>query len=284
LEFLSRYLSRWWFLPERDGYYAFSRVDRQARFEQKTGDRLDAVEAALHGIQRSQVSALLDSAFREAKSGQKENANEHIQQTADALQALVKGHVQAPESFFQSVVGKLDQLRPLPIGDTELHQVSLKLAEYRSSLNPAPRLPEKRAELPYNWQVEAPVTTAAVYPVLTTINFSPPKPVIVNGGGAAFDARGMHTGQEIAVVATRSLEQNPVTVRNLILIGATQTLDYITWENVTFVGTHIKFNGGATRLTNVQFVNCTFELPNNNAGGQIAEYAALQPKETIKVG
>jgi hypothetical protein len=146
------------------------------------------------------------------------------------------------------------------------HALRLALAEYRSAITPEPTIPKRIAQLPGNLP---PTLMTAAYPLLTTLNFSPPRPVTVEGNGAALDARGMHPEQEMLVVATRSLEKNPIIMKDLILVGATQTLDYITWENITFVGTHIKSGGGPVRLINVRFVNCTFDLPNNDSGTRV---------------
>jgi hypothetical protein len=117
-----------------------------------------------------------------------------------------------------------------------------------------------------------------VYPNKKTFNFSPPKPITLEAYSAAVDNSAMQPGQEIIAVATRSLDRDPVIIKGPILIGATQTLDYINWEDVTFVNTHIRYKGGPVRLRNVRFVNCTFDFPNNDIGAKMAEYAALEPK------
>ena len=124
----------------------------------------------------------------------------------------------------------------------------------------------------------------ALYRTSGSLVLSPPKPIEILGYGAGIDSTSMKPGQEIFLPATRSLDQNPATVRGLILVGATQTLDYMTWEDVTFVNTHIKYLGGPVRLRNVRFVNCTFDFPTNNYGQQLAKYAALEPTQELRVG
>jgi len=224
---------------------------------------------------------------------QKPDMSARAVRVADSLIATLKKEKRLADSeYFSNIVETMNELnkripRASSAGPTQqstlsrlVYSTKISLAEYRSAITPEPAVPKRVAELPESLPS---ALTIAAYPVKTTINFSPPKPVILEGNGAAFDARGMRPDQQLVTVATRSLEQNPATIRNLILIGANQTLDYITWENVTFVGTHIESKGSPTRLINVRFVNCTFDLPDNEAGARIAEYAALQPSQTVTI-
>jgi len=62
-----------------------------------------------------------------------------------------------------------------------------------------------------------------------------------------------------------------------VIRGGSQTLDNIRWENVTFIGMRIKYNGGKLDLQNVTFIGCTFDAPDNDAGVQFAESIVLRP-------
>jgi hypothetical protein len=227
----------------------------------------------------------LNLAEQEAKAGRTDKAAMYLQRSVLLLRAAAFARVPAPESFFPSAVNTLDQLRSTGLGDTEIHQASLRLAAYRSAINPTPSLPKQTGEWP---NTQPPFTVRGVLlHSLTTVDLSPGgklKPIEILGPLSAIDCRGMKPDQEIFTTVPRSLDQNPVTVKGFILIGATQTLDYINWEDVTFVGTHIKYLGDPVRLRNMRFVNCTFDFPVNEVGTQFARYVALEPKEELRVG
>ena len=264
---------------------ALTQWGNYVEFRTHTSDRLDGLERDVHSLQRSQVNLSLNSAVQEAKAGQKDNANSHIQQATDILQNLSDDHAPAPNSFFESAITTLNQLRSTNIDQANVHQASVKLAEYRSALNPAPPLPKRTGEPPNN------STIVAVRFTPTMITFSdsvilptPAKPLTLDGYGAALDGRQLPPNKEFLIPSTRSLDTNPFIVKGLIILSGTQSLDYITWQDVTFINTRIKYAGGPTRLVNVRFVNCTFDLPTNDFGAQIAEYVTLEPKQEIKVG
>jgi hypothetical protein len=245
------------------------------------GEKLAKIEGQLEVLLA--FKGISDST-RHAKSGKISVAIQDAKDAHVALIAATTAKIPAPPEYFEDTAKNVGELANHTGLSQIAHTLRIALAEYRSAITPKPSLPERVEQLPRPVPYTFTLTIPAAYPVLTTVIFEPPKPVTIEGGGAAFDARGMRPDQEIFVAATRSLEENPAIIKDLILIGATQTLDYISWGNVTFVGTHIKSQGGPARLANVRFVNCTFDLPNDNAGVQIAQYAALQPKQTIRVG
>jgi hypothetical protein len=82
-------------------------------------------------------------------------------------------------------------------------------------------------------------------------------------------------GTSFVSPATHSINTNQNSVEGFIVIARNQTLDGITWKNVTFVNTHISYDGGDLHLENVRFVNCTFEAPANKQGTQFARFAVL---------
>jgi len=61
-----------------------------------------------------------------------------------------------------------------------------------------------------------------------------------------------------------------VHVENLTIAGAAQTLDGIHWKNVTFIGTHLRYEGGEVDLHNVRFIHCMFGFPSDDRGGRLA--------------
>ncbi len=244
------------------------------------GERMARVEGKLD-VLSARVS-ITDSA-QYIKRGEFTLAVKAAEEAHRALHEATVSKAPATPEFFKQVSDVINSVSPRqPELSTKFYQLRVGLATYRSAINPAPSLPKQSAELPTTGHTFT--LTMALYPASTSIVLSPPKPVVIEGNGAGIDCTSMKPGQEIFIPATRSLDQNPVTVRDLILVGATQTLDYITWENITFINTHIKYLGGSVRLRNVSFVNCTFDLPSNNSGQQVAKYAALEPKQELRIG
>lgn len=246
-------------------------------------EQKDPLKQVIHDLLASAASSLPQDPKFSAKAIR----------VADSLLAAVKKERRSADSeYFSTTLHAIDELNArIPGSGTQkdvlrelVHSTRISLAEYRSSLNAVPSIPTQTAPFPPITGNVIVTTTGTVYPVTTTINLTPPKPLTIEGNGAVIDARGMRSDQELIIVATRSLDQNPAVFKDFVYIGANQTLDYITWENVTFVGTHIKYSGGPVRLKNVRFVNCTFDLPDTSAGAQVAEYAALESKKPLRVG
>jgi hypothetical protein len=110
-------------------HFHFYKWGNYVEFRTRTSDRLDGLERDVHSLQRSQVNVSLKSAIDEAKAGQRDNANSHIQQATDILQNLSEDHAPAPNSFFESAINTLNQLRSTTIGEAAVHQASVRLAD-----------------------------------------------------------------------------------------------------------------------------------------------------------
>jgi hypothetical protein len=64
--------------------------------------------------------------------------------------------------------------------------------------------------------------------------------------------------------------------------GVSQALDGIRWKNVNFVNIHIRYEGAEVLLSNVRFVNCTFDIVNDHRGELVTDYAILSvPKSLV---
>ena len=260
--------------------------DRLDSIEQKDlpgiEKRLDTVEGDLKGLLSQNSLAV---AGKYAKEGKMELAITATRHAAEVVASAAANKLPTPAGYFADTMEIVNGIARASTSSelaTTLQEVRLSLARYRSVLNSPPPIPTQTAPLPAETGSGLALVTAA-YPNTTTINLSPPKPVTIFGDGAAIDCSKMRPGQQIIGVATRSLDQNPVLIKGLIFIGATQTLDYITWSNVTFVSTHVRYQGGPVRLENVRFVNCTFDFPRQGAGTKLAEYAALEPKQKLEI-
>jgi hypothetical protein len=248
--------------------FGFSQWSSYIEFRTQTNDRLNTIEGQLKSVRetldKNHAEASLAQAALEAKYGDQSSSISRLSEVGPLLGRLADNRVGAPPSFFQSAVGALNTIRAAGIKEQEVSPVSIQLAQYRSALNSAPDLPAPTREshptgaLPGSGKGEI-ILGAALYPDYTTVRFDRDLTLTIEGNGGALDCRRMHGGQEIFLADPAFWPKHPATVRNLSLIGGTQTLDYVNWENVTFVGTHINYRGGVLRLKNVRFVGCTFE-------------------------
>lgn len=81
-------------------------------------------------------------------------------------------------------------------------------------------------------------------------------------------------GDNVTGLASPGGVRGPI-VEDSRLTGGIQILDGITWINVVFENTHIRYKGGPLRLRNVRFVNCTFDVPESPRGDQLLDIAIL---------
>jgi hypothetical protein len=245
------------------------------------GERMAKVEGKLDVLLAR--ASVADSA-QYVKRGQFALAAKAADEARHALHEATISKIPAPPEFFKQVSDTIDSVNPRqPELSARFNQLRNSLATYRSALNPVPSMPTRSAELPTTTLPFAVALALARYPLLTSVKI-PAETVITEGYGAAFDCTALKPGEDVFVPATRSLDTNPTIMRGFTVLGATQTLDYITWEDITFVNTHTKYLNGPVRLHNVRFVNCTFDFPNSVLGQEISKYAALEPKQDLRVG
>jgi len=236
------------------------------------------------GKEPERAEEALGLAEQEAKAGRIDEATEHLQRSTRLLETAASRRTNVPQSFFQNSVQTLDQLKSSGVNGADIQKALVKLATYRSALNPKPPLPKQTAVLPVN-DFAFVVVPGVLNRSFTSVNLNPwglPYGGRVIGGSVAIDCTGIKPGQEIFANPAHSVEK-PETIEGFILIGATQTLDWIYWDGTTFVSTQIKYLGGPVRLRNVRFVNCTFDFPTDNFGQQLAKYAALEPKQELRI-
>jgi len=88
--------------------------------------------------------------------------------------------------------------------------------------------------------------------------------------GNLLDATSMPSSAEILEPPPSRIFADNVHVENLTIAGAAQTLDGIHWKNVTFIGTHLRYEGGEVDLHNVRFIHCMFGFPSDDRGGRLA--------------
>ena len=61
------------------------------------------------------------------------------------------------------------------------------------------------------------------------------------------------------------------------------TLDGTDLKNIIFINMNIRYLGGPLRMNNVHFVNCTFDIPENQNGRQFAKVVLTEPSAVFSV-
>ena len=231
----------------------------------------------------------IDNGVRDAGAGQMAAAEMDVDRAASMATAMrLESRVAQPD-FFDASLGELDRVLAASSSDTDMMdhvtQMRVALAELRSSQNGA-------SETPVASDGIAPVATnaAGAKRDVTKVSIDAPRELEADSlldpatlGGKYLDATFMPDTSEILLPpATRAFADN-VRVENLTIAGAAQTLDGIHWRNVTFVGTHLRYESGELDLENVHFVNCRFGFPSDDGGAQLANAIALG-KTSITIG
>ena len=223
----------------------------------------------------------IDNGVRDAGAGQMAAAEMDVDRAASMATAVRLESRAAQPDFFDASVGELDRVLAAGSSDTDMldhvTQMRVALAELRSSQNGG---------------AEAPVASGGIAPIATNaaganrgvnkVSIDAPRELEADSlldpatlGGKYLDATFMPDTSEILLPpATRAFTDN-VRVENLTIAGAAQTLDGIHWRNVTFIGTHLRYESGALDLENVRFVNCRFGFPSDDGGARLANAIAL---------
>ena len=223
----------------------------------------------------------IDTGVRDAGAGQMAAAEMDVDRAASMATAMRLESRAAQPDFFDASLGELDRVLAAGSSDTDMMdhvtQMRVALAELRSSQNGG-------AEAPVASDGIAPVATnaAGAKRDVTKVSIDAPRELEADSlldpatlGGKYLDATFMPDTSEILLPpATRAFADN-VRVENLTIAGAAQTLDGIHWRNVTFVGTHLRYESGQLDLENVHFVNCRFGFPSDQDGAQLANAIAL---------
>jgi hypothetical protein len=187
----------------------------------------------------------------------------------------------APPGYFLKTVNLLNTAARIASSDVakELFSTRIALAEYRSALQTPPDIPEKLATL--RIPPGTPITSdmlngLAVYRITSQLHLY--RNVNILSHGAVINGSEIPRGMDAFDPPSKSLAENNEWIDGLILYGVNQTLDGIEWKNVVFVDSHIKYLGGDIKLESVRFVNCTFDVPGNPRGAQLADCTILEER------
>jgi hypothetical protein len=246
------------------------------------------------------VGVSLDEAVRHATEGDVTQTEMAIDRATSMLGVARKNRSAAPPDFYETMLGKLDQILVAYHENTRLTEhvtlARIELAQSRSAIERAP--------------AGAPSASVPVDPLLPrmpatgkkTVTAAPPnsgdagesKPApgqIMMGaprtlaagtkidpaslGGDFLDATNMPSTAEILEPPASRLFVDDVRVEGLTIAGATQTIDGIHWKNVTFIGTRLRYEGGEVDLNNVRFVGCILGFTTDERAARIANAIAL---------
>ena len=211
--------------------------------------------------------------------GDKVRAAEVAYNAHTLLVAARENKSPVPPDYFVSTIALLNSIPDVSDVDISSRLLSARvaLAEYHSALQPGPEMPTKQVALKFRSGasvMDETMSGGAVYRVSSPLSL-PPK-TDWQAQGAVVDGSEIPPGTDVLQTPSGSLSKNGDSIRGVTLAGVTQTLDGIEWKDVVFINSRIRYRGGELKLDHVHFVHCTFEVPENSRGAQLANYAALE--------
>ncbi|MGA8142929.1 MAG: hypothetical protein WB987_03445 [Candidatus Acidiferrales bacterium] len=253
------------------------------------------------------VGVSLDEAVRHAAEGDLTQTEVAIDRATSILTVARLRSKPVPPEFYEVVIAQLDQILAAYHENTRLIEhvtlARIELAQLRSALESAPADTPSAFDptsllLPRPSVAEnKPGAEEQSKPTGDTMGHSGAEHVVVGAprelgvgskldpsslGGTLLDATSMPTTAEILEPPSSRLFANDVRVENLTITGATQTLDGVHWNNVTFIGTRLRYEGGEVGLRNARFIHCMFGFTTDERGARIAN-AIASGKTTIVI-
>lgn len=208
----------------------------------------------------------LEASARDAAAGKLAAAEIDADSAESFVTLAAFDHRPAPPDFFASASAQLDRVLQQKPSERGLFQhvtsARIGLAEFRSSQDTPPPPPPASARIMLN----SPRRIAANQAL---------DPATLDGN--YLDATLLPELSEILELPASRAFADKIRVEDLTIAGAAQTLDGIRWRNVTFIDTHLRYQGGELSLQNVRFLRCRFGLPEDDRGARIASAIALAP-------
>ena len=212
-------------------------------------------------------------------SGDKVRAAEVAYNAHELLMTAKENKSPVPPGYFASTIALLNNMPNTTDTDISSRLLSARvaLAEYHSALQAGPELPDKEVTLKVRF---GRILCGRGYEPRRCVSRRQPAHAAGENGLAGAGRRGgwvgNPSGTDLLSTPGGSLAQNGDSMSGLTLSGVTQTLDGVEWKDVTFVNSRVRYHGGDLKLENVHFVHCTFEVPVNSRGAQLADYATLE--------
>lgn len=247
---------------------------------------------------QTQAQDAFRDAVADSTANSLDNAEMAVDRGAEILTEARARVLTAPPDFFDLAIRTLDQVvQSHPDNDRLVEHTVLarvELAQMRTMVPvpstsdatppgspPAGSVQEKIAaeeQLLPNVQAGASKTIRIYSPISIPANSTYDT---VRARGSVIDATLMAGDAEILLPPASRINTDGVRVLDLTLKGASQTLDGVYWENVTFVGTRLRYDGGEVSLHNVRFINCTFGMPSDERGSRLATAIALGQSSVV---
>jgi hypothetical protein len=221
-----------------------------------------------------------------------------VDRGAEIISEARERQLTAPPDFFDVAIRTLDQVvQAHPDNDRLIEHTALariELAQMRSMVPAAvPSDGVAAADASAGSVLEktvavetllpkGPGAAAVTVPVYSPISIPPNSTYDASRvHGNILDATMMADDAEVLLPPASRLMTDGVRVRDVTVKGASQTLDGIYWENVTFIGTRLRYDGGEISLHSVRFINCTFGMPPDERGARLATAIALGQSSVV---
>jgi hypothetical protein len=239
-------------------------------------------EATIFSPWERDVLASIDRGIQDADAGQLVAAEVDVDRAASLATAMRLEARATQADFFEVALGEFDRVLAAGSSDADMMdhvtQARIALAELRSSQNGGAAETQAASDAIGPMAANATGTKRNI----NKVSIDAPRELAADSlldpatlGGKYLDATFMPDTSEILLPpATRAFTDN-VSVENLTIEGAAQTLDGIHWRNVTFIGTRLRYENGELDLENVHFVNCRFGFPSDESGARLANAIAL---------
>ncbi|MFZ0977988.1 MAG: hypothetical protein WAN23_01180 [Candidatus Acidiferrales bacterium] len=259
----------------------FTRREQPAAVAQVTAPTPGSQGHAMVPWERDMLTSI-DEGIQDEEAGRMAAAEIDVDRAASMATAMRLESRATQADFFWASLGELDRVLAAGSSDADMMdhvtQARIALAELRSSQNGG------AAETQGASDEVAPIASDATGTKgdVNKVSIAAPRELAADSvldpatlGRKYLDATFMPDTSEILLPpATRAFADN-VRVENVTIAGAAQTLDGIHWRDVTFVGTHLRYESGELDLQNVHFVNCRFGFPSNDDGARLANAIAL---------
>ncbi len=216
--------------------------------------KLRSALEVLKNKQSRSTQKLINDLLAAASKSDSDSASKILETAKSLISVLRIERIPSGPQYFKTTVARLQDLSKRDELAAPVLSSRLVLAGYRSSLESDKGI------------TSGPPTTHGII-------LGP------HSGIEKLSINGEHlTGSIITLAPSLSGKlSDQVWVKDVYLVGGSQSLDGIIWENTTFVGMRIRYTNGETSLKGVHFVNCTFDFTPGPRATSLADAIALSP-------
>jgi hypothetical protein len=227
------------------------------------GEDIKGLSKKLDSLPQQISKALMSKAASAAASKDFETSMRALDLSSTLLKVGAADRLSSPPVFFKEAIKQLNAIEKEPLAPTEIrlsvHAARQALADYRTSITQFGTAPLKGHPMTDQDAIEA--ADALGWTVLR----APPG---VEQFEFDFKSQGL---------------SNSNYIHGLALVGGEQILDqHARWHDILFMNMRIIYRGGPLDLSNVTFVNCTFDTtPDSSNSAALLEAAALDKRSAI---